>query len=88
MTVTFTQEDFDIQTHMLNFAGIKLFATEGKAILTAFAGLIISFIMIWGLNKLFMKDKNFLPTIHRLEDVNMDCKVGLYQQNDSIENYS
>ena len=47
------------------YVGMKIFATEGKAILTAFGGLLLSFVMIWGLNKIFMKEQRFIPTIQQ-----------------------
>ncbi|MBD3289364.1 hypothetical protein GF337_11225 [candidate division KSB1 bacterium] len=47
------------------YIGMNVFATEGKAILTGFGGLLMAFIMIWGLNKFFAKEKRFIPTIDR-----------------------
>lgn len=47
------------------YAGMKIFATEGKAILTGFGGLFLSFVLIWGLNKIFMKEQRFIPTIRQ-----------------------
>lgn len=47
------------------FLGMKLFATEGRAIVSAFVGLIISFFFLWGLNKIFVRHKNFLPTLEK-----------------------
>jgi positive regulator of sigma E activity len=47
------------------FLGVKLFAAEGMAIISAFAGLVLAFVILWGLNRLFARDKNFLPTIEK-----------------------
>jgi len=47
------------------FLGMKLFAAEGKAIISAFAALVLAFVILWGLNRLFARDKNFLPTIEK-----------------------
>ncbi len=49
------------------FIGFSLFGTEGKAILTALGGLIIAFILNWGLNKIFSKNSHFLPTIVKID---------------------
>ncbi len=48
------------------FVGFTLFGTEGKAILVALAGLVIAFILNWGLNKVFTTDSHFLPMIVKI----------------------
>jgi positive regulator of sigma E activity len=49
------------------FIGFALFGTEGKGILTSLGGLVIAFILNWGLNKIFAKDSHFLPTIVKID---------------------
>ncbi len=48
------------------YVGINVFASEGKAILTGFGGLVLAFVLIRGLNNIFMKEQRFIPTIHQL----------------------
>ena len=50
------------------FIGLYFWGSEGKAILTSFAGLILAFIFTWWLNKILSKKNNFLPTILKVED--------------------
>ena len=50
------------------FIGQHIFGTEGMAILTGFAGLIFAFILIWGLNKILLKENKFLPTILKVNN--------------------
>lgn len=49
------------------FIGFSLFGTEGKAILTSLGGLGIAFILNWGLNKIFEKDRHFVPMIVKID---------------------
>ena len=48
------------------FIGLNLFHTESKAILIGFVGLVISFFIIWALNKFVVKEKTFLPQISKV----------------------
>lgn len=50
------------------FIGLTFFGTEGKAILTGFAGLIVAFTLIWRLNKILAREKSFLPKILKTEN--------------------
>ncbi|MBN2008316.1 SoxR reducing system RseC family protein [candidate division KSB1 bacterium] len=45
------------------FVGIKIFASEGKAILSAFAALAISFIFVRAIAKLLEQRESFTPVI-------------------------
>lgn len=49
------------------FIGLNVFHTEGKAILIGLVGLLISFFVIWGLNKFVIREKNFLPQILKVQ---------------------
>ena len=54
------------------FIGLKFFETENKAVLTSFLGLIFAFILIWGVNKFFIKDRSYLPTILKVKNQKHD----------------
>lgn len=51
------------------FVGMNLFGSEGPAILSGFAGLILAFVIIWALNKMFAREEKLMPTILKINQV-------------------
>ena len=49
------------------FIGMKIFGTEGKAILSGFCGLLVTFVLIRLIDKLLVKENSFMPTIQKID---------------------
>ena len=50
------------------FVGNQLFQRENMAILFSFLGLVFSFLLLWLLNKFFIRSTNFDPMIEPIEN--------------------
>ncbi|HEX9970584.1 MAG TPA: SoxR reducing system RseC family protein [bacterium] len=48
------------------FIGIKIFETENLAIVFSFVGLLLSFGLLWMINKIISNGQNFIPAIVEL----------------------